>query len=139
MAAREPCRGAATRLSARIRDDRATGQDVNDQPQYEVPEGELSLSGPVVRPDGSGLPIRGDIAHIALASRYLVASYVVPLVHRLAQDATLRSAPREDAESVTELPAGTTFELLDAAGDWAWGSLGPDGPAGYLPLAALAE
>lgn len=117
----------------------ATGPQVSDQPTYQVPQGQLSLSGPVVRPEHASLPIRGDLAHIALADRYLVASYVVPLERVLAADADLLTIPREGADVVASLAAGTRFELLDVAGQWAWGCLGPQGPAGYLPLAALAE
>lgn len=110
---------------------------MNDQPKYEVPSGQLALSGPVVRPDHSSLPIRGDIAHIALANRYLVAAYVVPLERTLATAGALHVQPRGDAEVVGTLDAGMRFEVLDIAGAWAWGCLGPEGPTGYLPLAAL--
>lgn len=110
---------------------------MSDQPIYPVPEGQLSLSGPVERPELSALPIRGDLAHIALADRYLVANYVVPMPRELARDSSLQSAPRDDAEIVARLAGGTRFELLDCAGSWAWGCLGPQGPAGYLPLTAL--
>lgn len=85
------------------------------------------------------MPIRGDIAHIALAERYLVANYVVPLIRYLASDAALVAAPREGADTVATLTAGTRFEVLDIAGSWAWGCIGPEGPAGYLPLTALAQ
>ena len=110
---------------------------MNDQPKYEVPSGQLALSGPVVRQDHGSLPIRGDIAHIALADRYLVAAYVVPLERTLVTTGALHVQPREDAEVVGILEAGTRFEVLDIAGAWAWGCLGPEGPTGYLPLAAL--
>ncbi len=112
---------------------------MSDQPKYQVPERQLALSGPVARPEHTGLPIRGDLAHIALADHYLVANYVVPMDRVLNSDATLHSLPRADAEAVARLSAGTRFELLDIAGAWAWGCLGPQGPAGYVPLAALAE
>ena len=110
---------------------------MNDKAKYEVPSGQLALSGPVVRPDHASLPIRGDIAHVALASRYLVAAYVVPIERTLARTAGLLAQPRADADVVGTLAAGTRFEVLDIAGAWAWGCLGPEGPTGYLPLAAL--
>jgi hypothetical protein len=37
------------------------------------------------------------------------------------------------------LDAGTVFNVLDMAGNWAWGQVGVDGLVGYVPLAALAE
>ncbi len=106
---------------------------------YEVPTEQLSLSGPVSRPEATRLPIRGDLAHVALAHRYLVAHYVVPQVRVLASDAALLRSPRADGEPVAEWTAGTEVEVLDCAGAWAWACLGPDGPTGYLPLAALQK
>ena len=106
---------------------------------YEVPTEQLSLSGPVSRPEATRLPIRGDLAHVALAHRYLVAHYVVPQVRTLASDAALLRSPRADAETVAEWTAGAEVEVLDCAGAWAWACLGPDGPTGYLPLAALQK
>lgn len=107
--------------------------------KYEVPTQQLSLSGPVTRPEACELPMRGDLAHIALAHRYLVAHYVVPHDRTLGEGTVLRAQPRADAETVVELASGQAIELLDVAGDWAWGCLGPSGPAGYLPVSALAE
>ncbi|WP_324261218.1 hypothetical protein U4960_13850 [Altererythrobacter sp. H2] len=112
---------------------------MSDQPVYHVPDGQLSLSGPVVRPEGSGLPIRGDLAHIALAEQYLVSSYVIPLARKLARAESLRAGPRSDAETVALLAKDSAFEVLDLGSAWVWGCLGPSGPTGYLPLEALAE
>lgn len=107
--------------------------------KYEVPTEQLSLSGPITRPEACQLPMRGDLAHIALAQRFLVAHYVVPHLRTLAVDAALRDNSRDDANILMDLAAGTEFELLDIAGPWAWGCLGPEGPSGYVPVAALAE
>ena len=112
---------------------------VSAKHEYEVPTEQLSLSGPVSRPEATRLPIRGDLAHVALAHRYLVAHYVVPQVRVLAQAATLRRSPRAEADAVADWTAGTEIEVLDCAGAWAWACLGPEGPTGYLPLAALEK
>lgn len=105
---------------------------------YEIPEGQLSLSGPVARPATGTLPIRGDLAHIALAHEYLCAHYVVPQQRRIGTtDAVLLCHPREGADPVATLTAGSAFEVLDYAGDWCWGCCGPDGPTGYLLTAQL--
>ncbi len=105
---------------------------------YEIPQGQLSLSGPVARPATGTLPIRGDLAHIALAEHYLCAHYVVPQQRRIgAEKVTLLCQPREGADAVTTLAAGTAFEALDYAGDWCWGCCGPQGPTGYLLIAQL--
>ena len=46
--------------------------------------------------------------------------------------------PHDDAEPVGLLSAGSTVELLDQVGTWAWVCQGPEGPAGFVQLAALA-
>jgi hypothetical protein len=111
---------------------------VTETGEYEIPTGQLSLAGPVARPATGTLAIRGDLAHIALASRYLCAHYVVPQLRHVGDvDVTLLCLPREGSDPVTTLSAGTPFEALDYAGDWCWGCCGPEGPSGYLPTAQL--
>ncbi|MFA7595437.1 MAG: SH3 domain-containing protein [Novosphingobium sp.] len=102
------------------------------------PLGPFALSGPVARPETRGLPVRGDLAHIGLAGKYFVPHYAVPSPRRvLAGGATLRASGREDGEILGNLAAGEVFEVLDIAGNWAWGSCGPDGPVGYVALHLL--
>ncbi|MXO74606.1 hypothetical protein GRI40_05135 [Altererythrobacter aerius] len=104
-----------------------------------MPTGQLSLSGPVARPAVGTLPIRGDLAHIALADRYLVAHYVAPQPRSVGNEgATLLCQPRPGSEEVATLEPGQAFEALDYAGDWCWGCCGPEGPTGYVPTAHLA-
>lgn len=106
---------------------------------YEVPESGVGLNGPVERPAPGTLPLRGDLAHIALAERFLAAHYVVPLQGRLGKDgASLLLSPRDDAATVVALAGDTAIEVLDYAGDWAWVACGPKGPSGYLRRGALA-
>ena len=45
---------------------------------------------------------------------------------------------QEGADLLDQLPAGTLFNVLDLAGQWAWGQVGDDGLVGYVPIAALA-
>jgi len=100
---------------------------------YQVPEGPLCLAGPIARPEPGTLPLRGDMAHIALAGTHLAAHYVVPHIRQIGDEgAVLHLASRADSDVVATLAAGTNFELLDIVGDWAWGCLGPDGPSGYI-------
>ena len=107
--------------------------------EYPLPQGQLSLKGPVVRPATGTLPIRGDLAHIALADEYLVANYVMPQPRQIGPaGAALLCLPREGSDEVIRLSPGAAFEALDYAGEWCWGCLGPQGPTGYLPIAALA-
>lgn len=107
--------------------------------QYPLPEGTIGLMGPVARVAPGTLPLRGDLAHIALAGRYLAAHYVVPQPRIVGEEgATLRLAPRDDAEPVIAIEAGAQLEALDYAGDWCWACCGAEGPSGYLRTALFA-
>lgn len=106
---------------------------------YQLPKGIVGLNGPVERPAPGTLPLRGDLAHIALAGRYLAAHYVIPLCRTVAKSGgVLKLSPRDDAEIGATLAAGEDVELLDEAGDWCWITRGPDGPSGYVRQAVLA-
>lgn len=92
----------------------------------------------MVWPKPGTLPVRGDLAHIAMANRYLVPHYVVPHLHTVAPGgAQVVLASDAGSEVLAELPAGATFEVLDLAGDWYWGCVGPEGPTGYVIKSAL--
>jgi hypothetical protein len=100
--------------------------------------GPFVLSGPVARADALGLPLRGDLAHINLAGKYFVPHYAVPVPRKIvAGGASLRTSSRADGETARELSAGEIFDVLDIAGDWAWGSCGPEGAVGYVALNLL--
>ena len=106
---------------------------------YKPPKGLVALDGPVVFPAPGILPLRGDLAHIALAERYLVAHYVVPQLRAIgAADIALKLLPTKDADTVATLGPGSAFEVLDHAGAWSWGCVGPDGPTGYILTEQLA-
>ena len=116
--------------------------------QSTIPTGQLGLAGPAEKLDAAHWPVRGDLAHIALAGRCFVPHYAVPMPHTLADAAALQAQPREDAETLDRLPTGARFDVLDMAGSWAWGIVastdapnegvsGLGGLVGYLPLAAL--
>ncbi|MXO49900.1 hypothetical protein GRI42_01120 [Erythrobacter gaetbuli] len=112
---------------------------VSEHTSYSLPEGIVGLKGPVTRPAPGTLPLRGDLAHIALAGRYLAAHYVVPVKRRIGDaDVVLKVGMRDDADNGATLPAGSEVELLDIAGNWAWIAVGPDGPSGYVHIGALA-
>ncbi|XUU59371.1 SH3 domain-containing protein [Erythrobacter sp. HA6-11] len=106
---------------------------------YTVPDGPLCLSGPLSRPEPGALPLRGDLAHIALAGTHLAAHYVVPSVAEIGlADAPMYLQQRDDSEVMQTLASGTQVEILDMAGDWVWCCLGPQGPAGYVKADCLA-
>jgi hypothetical protein len=106
---------------------------------YAVPAGGLGLKGPVEKPAPGTLPLRGDLAHIALAGTHLAAHYVIPQIRSVGTGGTgLRLNPRADAAIFAELAPGSRFELLDVAGEWAWGGPGPQGPTGWCRTSDLA-
>ena len=101
-------------------------------------QGPFALSGPVERPHGAGLPLRGDLAHIGLAGRHFVPHYAVPQPRAVMPGgASLRATPSEEAEELCVLAEGDSFELLDITGSWAWGCLSLAGPSGYVHIDRL--
>lgn len=103
-------------------------------------EGPFLLSGPVPRPEAGRVPLRGDLAHIGLAGRYFVPHYAVPQPWLVGPaGAPLLAAPEQDSETLHELAAGETFDVLEISGSWAWGCLSLEGPVGYVSLDRLAK
>lgn len=108
--------------------------------EYTVPNGDLGLKGPVEKPAPGTLALRGDLAHIALAGTHLAAHYVIPHIRTIGHDgADVMENTRDDSPIVTHFEAGTEIEVLDVAGDWIWGCLGPEGPSGYMKASCLAD
>lgn len=103
----------------------------------------FALSGPMKIADPARTPVRGDLAHIALAGRYFVPHYAVPATNRvIAGGAALLASSRSDAEVLSALAAGSRFDVLDVAGDTAWGqcvasSGGDNGLVGYVAMDRL--
>ena len=112
---------------------------MSEAADYTLPTGIVGLKGPVKKPAPGTLPLRGDLAHVALADTFLSAHYVIPHQRLIGErDAVLKLSMRDDADDGETLGAGTAVELLDEAGDWVWVACGPQGPSGYLRLSALA-
>lgn len=102
-----------------------------------IMQGSYTLAGPVAKP-APGLPLRGDIAHIALAGRYFVPHYAVPQPRTVMPGgAPLVSAPNADSAEVCVLMEGDSFEVLDVIAGYAWGCLSLEGPTGYVHLDRL--
>lgn len=115
----------------------APAADASNEP---VTNGSYLLSGPVTRPEAGRVPLRGDLAHIGLAGRYFVPHYAVPQAWYIGPSgAPLRATPDDDAQALSELAAGSKFDVLEIAGSWAWGCLSLDGPVGYVALDRLAK
>ncbi|MEL6878476.1 MAG: hypothetical protein AAGL68_10315 [Pseudomonadota bacterium] len=113
---------------------------MSEAAKYEVPTGVLGLSGPVAHPQPGTLPLRGDLAHIALAGTHLAAHYVIPQPGKIgANGADVFENTRDDSPVVTRFEPGTAIEILDVAGEWVWACLGPEGPSGYIKADRLAD
>ena len=112
---------------------------MSENHQYGLPQGVIGLTGPITRPEPGTLPLRGDLAHVALAHRFLAAHYVIPEVREIGADgAQFLLQPNDESEQGEAIEAGTKIEVLDVAGDWIWACCGPEGPSGYFRSAALA-
>lgn len=98
----------------------------------------FALSGPSRAADPARLPVRGDLAHIRLAGQVFVPHYAVPLPYCTTASAELLAAARSDAAVLATIEPDTRFDVLDIAGNWAWGSVGEDGLVGYVALDRLA-
>jgi len=108
--------------------------------EYSVPVGRLGLKGPVAKPAPGTLPLRGDLAHIALAGTHLAAHYVIPHVWTVGDDGVdVMETTRDDSPVVTRFAPGTKVEVIDVSGEWIWGCLGPDGPSGYMKADCFAH
>ena len=105
---------------------------------YKLPEQSLGLTGPVAKPEPGSLPLRGDLAHIALAGTHLAAHYVVPHLRKTGVGgARLMLLPSDDASVSADIGPDESLEILDLLGDWCWACRGPAGPSGYVPISQL--
>ena len=112
--------------------------EVNGAANYQVPGGPLRLAGPVTRPEPGTLPLRGDLAHIALAGTHPAAHYVIPHQRQIGDVAAdMHLASRDDSDVLRTLQPGTDVEVLDVASEWLWVCLSPRGPSGYVKADCL--
>lgn len=82
--------------------------------------------------------MRRDLADIRLADRVFAPHYAAPMPRTLATGAELRASAAMDSEVLANLGAGDVFEVLELAGNHAWGVAPATGIVGYLPADALA-
>lgn len=102
------------------------------------------LAGPSERMDAGPLPLRGDLAHIRLAGQVFVPHYAAPITFEAIEATMVRAAADAGAQEVQPLAPGDRFDVLDIAGDWAWGVVAGGGnseygPVGYVPVACLGR
>ena len=102
------------------------------------PRATYALSGPQPKAEPGRTPLRGDLAHIGLAGRFFVPHYAVPQPRAVMPGgAPLLASTAEGAPELCTLMEGDSFEVLEVAGNWAWGCLSLDGPTGYIRLDRL--
>ncbi|WP_404338693.1 SH3 domain-containing protein [Sphingomonas sp. MMS12-HWE2-04] len=65
--------------------------------------------------------------------------YAAPMPRAVAGPSPLRAASKADSEVLAELAAGESFEVLEFAGNWAWGIAPAHNLVGYLDASALME
>ncbi|HWK40341.1 MAG TPA: SH3 domain-containing protein [Croceibacterium sp.] len=103
-----------------------------------LPQGPFALAGPAPKADPRALPLRGDLAHIALAGSYFVPHYAVPQPRAVMPGgAPLMTGTGEGESEIVTLMEGDSFEVLDVTGGWAWGCLSLHGPVGYVRVDRL--
>ena len=107
--------------------------------------GNFGLTGPVSWPDPTRAPIRGDLAHIALAGRFLVPHYAVPQARLVTCDTPMWIGAQKPEDKHGDLAEGSIFDVLDISGEWAWGIEHSDsedglgGKGGWVKIADLGE
>ena len=83
--------------------------------------------------------MRGDLADLRLAVRVFAPHYAAPMAVKLTKDVPLRDAADPAATAVAQLTAGETFEVLELAGQNAWGIAPAHGLVGYIFAAAIGR
>ncbi len=81
--------------------------------------------------------MRGDLADLRLADRVFAPHYAAPMTVTLDSDVTLREAASAASATVAQLRAGDAFEVLELAGQNAWGVAPAQGLVGYILAAAI--
>lgn len=79
--------------------------------------------------------VRGDLADVRLADRVFAPHYAVAMPCVAARPVALLAQPR--GERIADLAHGDAFELLELAGDHAWGLASATGLVGYCDRSAL--
>jgi len=98
----------------------------------------FALHGPEEDFDPRVTAHRIDLADIELAGKMFAPHYAVALPMRCsAPKAMLRKQGGKNYEAVSELLHGEDFQMLDVAGDWAWGYCSYDHYVGWVPVHAL--
>ena len=92
----------------------------------------FSLTGPSPVLAPGHVPVRGDLAHIAMAGKWFVPHYAVPMPHMVRAGGAPLLKAANGAEVLENLTAGARFDVLEVSGGWCWGQAGEGGFVGYV-------
>lgn len=83
--------------------------------------------------------MRRDLADVRLADRIFAPHYAAPMPRTVAAAVDLRVEPGAEAEILARLEPGEIFEVLELAGNYAWGVAPARKLVGYIDAKALDE
>jgi len=83
--------------------------------------------------------VRRDLADVRLADRVFAPHYAAPMPRTVAASVSLREGSNGSTGILTTLEKDEVFEVLELAGDMAWGIATSHGLVGYIPATALSE
>ena len=96
----------------------------------------FALTGPSVVLDPLTHAVRGDLADVRLAEYVFAPHYASPMACLAARGVSLH-ADRTRREPIAQLSDDEPFEVLELAGDSAWGIAPERGLVGYIERSAL--
>jgi hypothetical protein len=99
----------------------------------------FALKGRSAQFDARTDAVRRDLADVRLADRVFAPHYAAPMLRVVREAADLRAGSPADAEVLAQLAPGDSFEVLELAGDYAWGVAPGVKLVGYVPAVALDE
>ena len=80
----------------------------------------FALTGPSPALAAGYVPVRGDLAHIAMAGKWFVPHYAVPMPHVVRTGGAPLLKATGGTEVLENLAAGARFDVLEMSGGWCW-------------------
>jgi hypothetical protein len=96
----------------------------------------FALTGPSVELDPKTHAVRGDLADVRLAEQVFAPHYAAPMATVALRDVAVFT-DRNLSEPLARLAAGDVFDVLELAGNHAWGLVRATDRVGYVDRTAL--
>jgi hypothetical protein len=96
----------------------------------------FALTGPSVVLDPTTHAVRGDLADVRLAEQVFAPHYAAPMPAVAIRDADV-FADRSLTAAITAVKTGDAFDVLELAGNHAWGIVTATDRVGYIDRTAL--